>query len=272
MDAADARTGPRRQGRPRRPRPRRQGRRPHPARRRLRGDLHRAVPDPRHGRRGGRRRGRRRHRPVDAVGRPHDAGAARRRKVRARGADIPVVVGGIVPDADVRQAARGRRGRRAHARRHGRRRWSPSSAAAIAVARLTVGRAIDRVERLTNLLALLLETDAAADARRDRRRAARASTPARRRPGGRRSSGTRRRCARSACRSRPTVLSGEQAGQSGVLDRPRPLRADRPRTSSPTRCGRCRWPSPRCARRRAARRCGSSALDTIDGDAPATSP
>ena len=42
-------------------------------------------------------------------------------KVRQRGADIPVVVGGIVPDADVAEAAGGRRGRRADAGRHRRR-------------------------------------------------------------------------------------------------------------------------------------------------------
>ena len=37
-------------------------------------------------------------------------------KVRERGVDIPVVVGGIVPDADVAEAARGRSRRRADAR------------------------------------------------------------------------------------------------------------------------------------------------------------
>ena len=53
----------------------REGGGPHAARRRLRGHLHRSVPDARHGGRGGRRRGRRCHRTVDAVRRPHDAGA-----------------------------------------------------------------------------------------------------------------------------------------------------------------------------------------------------
>ena len=61
------------QGRSRRPRPRREGGGPHPARRRLRGDLHRPVPDAGDGGGRGGRRGRRRHRPLDAVRRPHDA-------------------------------------------------------------------------------------------------------------------------------------------------------------------------------------------------------
>ena len=42
-------------------------------------------------------------------------------KVRARGVDIPVVVGGIVPDPDIAELARRRRRRRAHTRRHRRR-------------------------------------------------------------------------------------------------------------------------------------------------------
>ena len=96
-------------------------------------------------------------------------------KVRERGADIPVVVGGIVPDADVPKlieagvagvltpGATGDEVVAVDARRD--RRRAPD------------GRArtwrCDRVERLTNLLALLLETRRAADARRDRRRARR---------------------------------------------------------------------------------------------------
>ena len=77
-------------------------------------------------------------------------------KVRALGADIPVVVGGIVPDGRRRQAEGGRRGRRPHARRHRRRR--SSTWCARRSLRAPEGAAVDRVERLTNLLALLLET------------------------------------------------------------------------------------------------------------------
>ena len=77
-------------------------------------------------------------------------------KVRERGADIPVVVGGIVPDADVpRLMEAGVAGV-----------LTPGATGAEVVevvrgaiaASVVTGPGIDRVERLTNLLALLLET------------------------------------------------------------------------------------------------------------------
>ena len=80
-------------------------------------------------------------------------------KVRARGADIPVVVGGIVPDADVATLrAAGVAGVLTP---------GASSDEVVAVVRDAIAArpsrdgsaaVIDRVERLTNLLALLLET------------------------------------------------------------------------------------------------------------------
>ena len=131
---------------------------------------------------------------------------------------------------------------------------------------------MDRVERLTNLLALLLETPTAAHARRDRRRAWAASYPGEASPrSARRSSGTRRRSATSACRSRPPSARGDARRNHRLPDRPRPLRADRarPRTrrdagaadrrSPPSAPGRARASPP--ARRRSgswvahARRC-----------------
>ena len=72
--------------------------------------------------------------------------------MRERGADIPVVVGGIVPERTCQAAEAGVAGG-PHARRHGR--PGASSATRSAIARRV---AVERVERLTNLLALLLET------------------------------------------------------------------------------------------------------------------
>ncbi len=77
-------------------------------------------------------------------------------KVRERGADIPVVVGGIVPDADVAKLLEAGRRRRADARGD-RRPGGRGDPRRHRRPRLTVASA-DRVERLTNLLALLLET------------------------------------------------------------------------------------------------------------------
>ena len=86
------------QARARRPRPRCQGHRPRPARRRVRGDLHRAAPDARAGGPGRGPGGRRRRGPVAAVGRaphpraPGDRRPARpgpRRRARHRGRDHP---------------------------------------------------------------------------------------------------------------------------------------------------------------------------------------
>ena len=54
----------------------------------------------------GRRRGRRRDRAVDAVGRAHDARAAGGLEAARDGVDIPVIVGGIVPDHDVDELQR----------------------------------------------------------------------------------------------------------------------------------------------------------------------
>ena len=126
-------------------------------------------------------------------------------KVRARGADIPVVVGGIVPDADVAKlleagvagvltpGATGDAGRRRRPRRH-------------RLARLTVrGR---RPRRAADEPAGAAARDvAAADAGRDRRRAGRAST----RQGG-------------------DPAGGVRAGQGGAA---RDRRADRDRPCSP---------------------------------------
>ena len=79
---------------PRRPRPRRQGPRPRPARRGLRGRLHGPAPDARDGRDRGAPGGRRRRRPVDPVGRAHDARAADHASCsRTQGMDDVLVVG-----------------------------------------------------------------------------------------------------------------------------------------------------------------------------------
>ena len=101
---------------------------------------------------------------VDAIGLSMLSGAhmtlapAVVEKVRARGADIPVVVGGIVPEADVATLrAAGVAGVLTP---------GASSEQVVAVVRDAIAAArrdgsaavIDRVERLTNLLALLLET------------------------------------------------------------------------------------------------------------------
>ena len=73
-----------RQARPRRSRPRRQGHRPGAARRRLRGHLHRALPDARADRRDRAAGGRRRRRAVGALGRAHHAVPAGGRAAPAR--------------------------------------------------------------------------------------------------------------------------------------------------------------------------------------------
>ena len=121
-------------------------------------------------------------------------------KVRRAAADIPVVVGGIVPDQDVPKlleagvagvltpGATGDRGRR-------------GDRDAIVVA---PHGGVDRVERLTNLLGVAARDDAPAD-RSSRSPASCRAVP---REGvdaaAPRSSATRRRCARSACRSSPS--------------------------------------------------------------------
>ncbi len=146
-------------------------------------------------------------------------------KVRERGADIPVVVGGIVPDVDVPKLLEaGVAGV-----------LTPGATGdqvvavirdAIAVARLR-WQAVDRVERLTNLLALLLETtrpltlvEIAGELRRAvRREGVDAAGRVRAGQGGaagdRRADRVRRAERRAGRRQR-------------LLDRPRPLRADRP--------------------------------------------
>ena len=121
-------------------------------------------------------------------------------KVRAAGADIPVVVGGIVPDADVpKLLAAGVAGV-----------LTPGASnddvvaairAAIESRLASASRRCDRVERLTNLLALLLETPRALtlveiagemEGQYPAQKATRRAAFERTRP----------RCGRSACRSR----------------------------------------------------------------------
>ena len=175
-------------------------------------------------------------------------------KVRERGADIPVVVGGIVPDADVATLrSLGVAGV-----------LTPGASsddvvaavrAAIADAAPTVagaradggGAVVDRVERLTNLLALLLETaqplslNEIAGELGGQYPANEASAA----PGVRAGQGGAAR--RSACRSRPRRCGGDQAGRppTGSTATATSCRTS---TSIPTRRGPCRWRSPPCAR------------------------
>ena len=108
------------QARPRRPRPRREGRGPAAARRRLRGDLHRAAPDTGDGGGRGPRRGRRRRRPLHALRRAPHPGPARGRPACGPRAWTPRSwSAAIVPDQDlpVLRDAGDRRGHRARCHR-----------------------------------------------------------------------------------------------------------------------------------------------------------
>ena len=146
-------------------------------------------------------------------------------KVRERGADIPVVVGGIVPDADVAEAARGRRRRRADPWRDGRR-GRGRDARRDRLARLTWPPTIASSGSPTS--SRCCSRRAAADAGRDRRRA-RGPVP---RQGG---DATRRVRAGQggAARDRRADRVGRARRRPGrrerLLDRPPPLRARRPR-------------------------------------------
>ena len=96
----------------------------------------------------------------------------------------------------------------------------------------------------TNLLALLLETLASADAGRDRRGDGRASTRTAKPTLRPRSSGTRRRCARDRRPIEAEVLTGDRAGRVRVPHRPGPLRARRSRPRATTSGGPSSSPSP----------------------------
>ena len=88
----------------------------------------------------------------------------------------------------------------------------------------------ERVERLTNLLALLLETPAAAEPGARSPASCAASTPRARSPAAPRSSATRRRSREIGVPiDQEIVPGGEYAGQTRVLDRSRALRAARSR-------------------------------------------
>ena len=89
--------------------------------------LHRAVPDPANRRCCRGRRRRRRHRPVDAVGRSHDPRPTRRQRDSRRGVDIPVIVGGIVPEPDIAKLEEAGIAAVLDPRRHLRSRSSPRS-------------------------------------------------------------------------------------------------------------------------------------------------
>ena len=93
----------RREAGPRRARPRGQGGRARPARRRLRGDLHGAAPDPRADRRDRDPGGRRRGRPLEPLGRAHDAVPQGRggRCASAAPATSWSSAGGIIPADDI---------------------------------------------------------------------------------------------------------------------------------------------------------------------------
>ena len=191
-------------------------------------------------------------------------------KVRALGADIPVVVGGIVPDADVAKLLEaGVAGV-----------LTPGATGdqvvdvvrtAIAVTRLTASSAVTGPRRAPDEPAGAAAGDgAAADARRDRRRA---GGPVRRQ--GEHAAGAFERD-KAALREigvpiETTVLTGGQAGRQRATGSTATATSSPTSTSSPTRCGPCRSPSPRCARRRVGRRCGSSASTRSTATPRATS-
>src|SRR3954447_23657611 len=161
----DRSTGSRRQGRPRRARSWREGRCAHPSRRWFRGHLHRSVPDAGQGGRSRHRRGRRCDRAFHAQRGAHDAGSVGRgASARARSRH-PRGRRRHHPRPRHRSAHRTRHCRGAHTRRVRRRGRGGDAARDRLVSRRCSGvapyapsRMAEPLERLTNLLALLLET------------------------------------------------------------------------------------------------------------------
>ena len=170
-----------------------------------------------------------------------------------------MVVGGIVPDVDVPKLL--------EAGVAGVLTPGASSDEVVAAVRdaidARVGLTVDRVERLTNLLALLLETtrpltlveiagemEGQYPTQKPTLRAAFERDKAALREIG--------------VPIEAEVLTGDRAGESGYRIDRAPLRARRPRSRSPTSDGRSNWRWPPSARRRgarsrpASRRCGSS--------------
>ena len=234
-----------------------------PARRGLRGRLHGPPPDARDDRDGGAPGGRRRRRPVDPVGRPHDARAADHASCCASEGmdDVLVTVGGIIPDDDVpalKEAgvaavfgpgttiARGRRlpaGERATARLAvGGRARPPSRAAALCDAAVdgrpaALARLLTAVENRTPVaeaaLRAALPAGRPGPPRRDHRAAGRRQVHARR---GADRRGSARRAGRSRWSPSTRPARSPAARSSATASGCRPTPSDATSSSA-------RWPS-----------------------------